>query len=91
MSGNAHLEADYQVLTEEEKIQHRKEMREAVLRPLRHTGLMGKLWIALLVVVILIGCYAYYLQLKNGLKVTAMRDYASWGLYISNFIFFVAS
>jgi molybdopterin-containing oxidoreductase family membrane subunit len=90
MSANAHLEADYQTLTEEEKVQHRKEMREAVLRPLRRTGLKGKLWIALLVVVILIGCYAYYLQLKNGLKVTAMRDYASWGLYISNFVFFVA-
>ena len=80
----------HSLLTEEEKKQHRQEMREVVLRPLRHTGILGKLWISLLVIVFLFGCYAYYLQLKNGLKVTAMRDYASWGLYISNFVFFVA-
>ncbi|MDP4257779.1 MAG: NrfD/PsrC family molybdoenzyme membrane anchor subunit, partial [Bacteroidota bacterium] len=36
------------------------------------------------------GAYAYFLQLKNGLVVTSMRDYATWGIYISNFVFFVA-
>ncbi len=85
-----HLGAEYHLLTEEEQKQHRLEIRDVVLKPLRHTGLAGKLWIALLLIVFLIGCYAYYIQLKYGLKVTAMRDYASWGLYISNFIFFVA-
>jgi len=83
-------QAEYHSLTEEEQRQHRREIRDVVLRPLRHTGLLGKLWIAGLIIVILIGCYAYYLQLRYGLKVTAMRDYASWGLYISNFVFFVA-
>ena len=34
--------------------------------------------------------FAYYRQLKYGLVVTAMRDYTSWGIYISNFVFFVA-
>jgi Ni/Fe-hydrogenase subunit HybB-like protein len=29
-------------------------------------------------------------QLYYGLEVTALRDYASWGIYISNFVFFVA-
>lgn len=91
MEQDAHPGFEYHnLLTEEEKKQHRQEMREVVLRPLRHTGIAGKLWIAFLVIVFLFGCYAYYLQLKNGLKVTAMRDYASWGLYISNFVFFVA-
>ena len=50
----------------------------------------GKIWVSLLIVVCLIGAYAYYRQLRYGLAVTAMRDYASWGIYISNFVFFVA-
>ena len=49
-----------------------------------------KLWVAFLLLVIVIGGYAYYKQLKFGLVVTAMRDYTSWGIYISNFVFFVA-
>jgi len=40
----------------------------------------------------LLGCiYAYYLQWEKGLIVTGLRDYVSWGMYIANFIFFVAS
>ncbi len=49
-----------------------------------------KIWMAFLIVIILIGIYAYYRQLRYGLIVTAMRDYTSWGIYISNFVFFVA-
>jgi molybdopterin-containing oxidoreductase family membrane subunit len=90
MPHNTHLATELLVLSDEEKRQHRKEIGDIVLRPLRHTGPAGKFWMALLSVIFLIGCYAYYIQLKNGLKVTAMRDYASWGLYISNFVFFVA-
>jgi len=43
-----------------------------------------------LILFCIIGAYAYYRQLRYGLVVTNMRDYASWGIYISNFIFFVA-
>jgi molybdopterin-containing oxidoreductase family membrane subunit len=50
----------------------------------------SKLWLAALCLIILIGIFAYYRQLKFGLIVTAMRDYTSWGIYISNFVFFVA-
>ena len=53
-------------------------------------GARGKIWVAILVAICLIGAYAYYLQLKQGLVVTHMRDYVSWGIYISNFVFFVA-
>jgi Ni/Fe-hydrogenase subunit HybB-like protein len=77
-------------MTTEEQRKLRREMRDDVLRPLRHTGTIAKLWIALLVIIFLFGCYAYYIQLRDGLKVTALRDYAMWGLYISNFVFFVA-
>jgi Ni/Fe-hydrogenase subunit HybB-like protein len=49
-----------------------------------------RLWMAILLVIIFFGIYAYYRQLRFGLGVTAMRDYTSWGIYISNFVFFVA-
>jgi Ni/Fe-hydrogenase subunit HybB-like protein len=53
-------------------------------------GVRGMVWIAILSAICLIGMFAYYRQLKYGLIVTSMRDYASWGIYISNFVFFVA-
>ena len=51
---------------------------------------MGNLWLGFLVVVCCLGLYAYIRQLQYGLIVTGLRDYASWGIYISNFVFFVA-
>ena len=48
-----------------------------------------KLWLMFLLVVIAIGAYGYFIQLKDGLAVTAMNDYVSWGFYISNFTFLV--
>ncbi len=50
----------------------------------------GNVWVALLVLIILTGIYSYVQQLKQGLVITGMRDYALWGIYISNFVFFVA-
>ena len=50
----------------------------------------GRIWTVTLILICLIGVYAYYRQLKYGLVVTNMRDYVSWGIYISNFVFFVA-
>lgn len=35
------------------------------------------------------GAIAYLTQLAYGLEVTAMRDYVSWGIYITNFVFFI--
>jgi Ni/Fe-hydrogenase subunit HybB-like protein len=53
-------------------------------------GKRGMIWVGILVSICLIGAYAYYRQLTKGLIVTNMRDYVSWGIYISNFVFFVA-
>ena len=53
-------------------------------------GKVGKIWVGVLTVICLVGAYAYYRQLRYGLIVTSMRDYVSWGIYISNFVFFVA-
>jgi len=35
--------------------------------------------------------FAYTVQLRKGLSVTGLRDYTSWGMYIANFVFFVAT
>lgn len=56
----------------------------------RKFGKRGMIWTGILIVIALIGAFAYYRQLRYGLVVTNMRDYVSWGIYISNFVFFVA-
>ncbi len=53
-------------------------------------GKSGKLWIGFLVIIILAALGGYVVQLRKGLIITDMRDYALWGIYISNFVFFVA-
>ena len=53
-------------------------------------GTLGyHLWMAGLTFFMLFGTYAYSVQLSEGLGVTGMTDYVSWGLYISNFTFLV--
>ena len=52
-------------------------------------GLAGRIWIGSLLSVIAAGAAAYAYQLASGLKLTAMREYISWGVYIANFVFFI--
>lgn len=56
----------------------------------RPFGRAGKIWLGALILICILGVVAYIHQLSKGLVVTSMRDYASWGIYISNFVFFVA-
>ena len=44
----------------------------------------------MLAIVFLVGLASYIFQLRDGLIITDMDDYVSWGIYISNFVFFVA-
>jgi Ni/Fe-hydrogenase subunit HybB-like protein len=53
-------------------------------------GRRGMIWVGILVAICCVGAFAYVKQLKQGLIVTNMGDYVSWGIYISNFVFFVA-
>lgn len=54
-------------------------------------GALGKTWVILLLILIAMGLFFYTRQLKYGLSVTGLGDYVSWGIYISNFVFFVAA
>jgi Ni/Fe-hydrogenase subunit HybB-like protein len=53
-------------------------------------GRRGMIWTAGLLILCAAGAFAYIQQLRKGLIVTNMGDYVSWGIYISNFVFFVA-
>ena len=53
-------------------------------------GMRGKIWVVILLLFSAAGLIAYANQLSKGLIITAMGDYVSWGIYISNFVFFVA-
>jgi molybdopterin-containing oxidoreductase family membrane subunit len=67
-------------------------MRQKVINQLlpQRFGRRGILWVILLSLFCIAGLVGYYHQLSKGLVVTSMRDYVSWGIYISNFVFFVA-
>ncbi len=49
------------------------------------------IWMTFLTISLILCLTQYYKQLTTGLGVTGLRDYVSWGMYISNFVFFVAS
>src|SRR5574337_2129627 len=57
--------------------------------PVRRTTWRFYAFVAPLAAIVGLGAYAYYVQFTVGLSVTGMRDYVSWGLYISNFVFFI--
>ena len=77
----------YETFTQEEYML----MKSDLLRPIQHISKWGKVWIAFLIAVCLCGVYAYYIQETKSKYVTvSLRDYTMWGVYISNFVFFVA-
>lgn len=61
-----------------------------LLRPIR-LNKSFMIWMGFLGVSLVICLGAYGLQLKNGMVVTGLGDYVSWGMYISSFVFFVAT
>ncbi len=64
-------------------------LQEDCLRPTRKWNSSTLIWLGFLSVVAAWGLGVYIYQLRNGLGVTAMRNYVSWGLYISTFVFFI--
>ena len=61
----------------------------AVLQGMTHATWRFHVWVALLSTLVAWGIYAYILQWQRGLAITGLRDQVSWGLYISNFVFWV--
>ncbi len=68
---------------------HLKPFALSALHSVTTGGRRYHLWMASLTLIMLVGAYAYAVQLRYGLGVTGMNDHVSWGLYISNFTFLV--
>jgi Ni/Fe-hydrogenase subunit HybB-like protein len=60
-----------------------------LLGPLVRSGSAYYAFVGLLLLLVGFGAYAYYTQLELGLGVTGMRNMVLWGIYISNFVFFI--
>jgi len=84
---NLNRKTTYETFTQEEYMA----MKTELLRPVQRIGTIGKMWIGFLILVCFAGVYAYYIQETRSKYVTvSLRDYTMWGVYISNFVFFVA-
>lgn len=67
-----------------------EKMVHDLLKPIGY-GKGFLIWMSFLTAALIVCLYAYTIQLKVGLGVTGLRDYVSWGIYIANFVFFVAT
>jgi Ni/Fe-hydrogenase subunit HybB-like protein len=52
-------------------------------------GLVYQIYLCVLAALMVLGVYAYFVQIKVGLAATNMSDIVSWGFYIANFTFLV--
>jgi len=66
-----------------------RDPEKTILSPLTETGLGYYLLAGLLLLVIMWGLWAYIFQLQDGLGVTGMNRPVFWGVYITNFVFFI--
>ncbi|RPJ09057.1 MAG: hypothetical protein EHM36_04715, partial [Deltaproteobacteria bacterium] len=53
------------------------------------TGWRFYLFISILTALVLWGVFAYVTQYRNGLTVTGLSRQVFWGVYITNFVFFI--
>jgi len=60
-----------------------------ILKPILQTSKKFYAVVFILVVIILIGVFAWILQLKKGLGITGLNHPIFWGFYITNFVFFI--
>jgi molybdopterin-containing oxidoreductase family membrane subunit len=78
------------IITSERYIKKIDSVSSDILRNVRiNRGFI--LWMGFLSVALAATLFAYTIQLKEGLIVTGLRDVTSWGIYIANFVFFVAT
>lgn len=66
-----------------------RQIENNLLKPIGKYSPLTRLWIGLLLVIAVWGVAVYIRQIYYGLGTTAMRNYVSWGLYISTFVFFI--
>ncbi|RMH02869.1 MAG: polysulfide reductase [Planctomycetota bacterium] len=62
---------------------------EVLLRPMQRTGWKFWLFSAVMLAIWAFGMYEWTVQLRSGLQVTGLNVPVYWGLYITNFVFFI--
>lgn len=62
---------------------------EALVRPITHSGWGFRWTVVILSLITLWGVFAWIYQLNGGLGVTGMNRPTFWGIYITNFVFFI--
>src|SRR3990172_2711257 len=64
-------------------------VNSVLINSLVSRGKLTYLIVGTLATIVGIAIYAYYTQFQTGLIVTGLREPVTWGLYMSNFIFFI--
>jgi molybdopterin-containing oxidoreductase family membrane subunit len=64
-------------------------VEEDLLRPITQTGRDFYVTVAILLAIISVGVFAWIIQLREGLGVTGLNRPVYWGVYITNFVFFI--
>ena len=64
-------------------------IEESLLRPVFETGRTVWVTVGLLVAVIAFGGYQWLRQLQDGMVIAGMNQPVYWGLYITNYVFFI--
>jgi len=72
-----------------DKVHRESDLERAVLGPLRKTSMQFWLVIAVLSGLVLMGAVLLARQWTTGLGVTGLKRPIYWGVYISNFVFFI--
>lgn len=62
---------------------------QVLLQPILHTGKWFYISVALLATVAAFAVWTWYYQISTGLGVTGMNRPIFWGIYITNFVFFI--
>ncbi len=62
---------------------------EKLLKPILHTGKWFYISIVILFSLAIFAVWTWYYQIRTGLGVTGMNRPVFWGIYITNFVFFI--
>ena len=66
-----------------------KGMEDQLLAPLLRPGRAFKIAATILLTITVVSFVAYFLQLRSGMAVTGLNRPVYWGVYITNFVFFI--
>src|SRR3989338_8892276 len=70
-------------------MERRLDLESDVVSPMTRFSFRFRLAVGCLLAVIAVAAYAWVHQLRNGLRVTGLHSPVFWGIYITNFVFFI--